>query len=70
MTTAKKGKQGFASMSPDLVKAIASKGGRHAWKLGLAHKWTPAEASAAGRKGGRISKRGLGKKTLALRSEP
>lgn len=57
-------------MSPERVRAISAKGGRRAWKLGLAHRWTPEEATKAGRKGGLISKRGPAKKTLALESEP
>lgn len=45
--------RGFASMSKDKQKAIASKGGRAAHKKGTAHKWTSAEARVAGQKGGR-----------------
>ena len=47
-----KGKQGFASMSPERVKAIASKGAKALAKLGLAHRWNAATASAAGKRGG------------------
>ena len=39
-------------MSPEKVKAIASQGGKAAHAKGTAHQWTPAEAAAAGRKGG------------------
>ena len=49
--------QGFASMSEEKKRAIASKGGRAAHALGKAHKWTSEEAQAAGRKGGMISRR-------------
>ena len=52
-----KRKQGFASMSDEKKRAIASKGGRAAHALGKAHKWTSEEAQAAGRKGGTISRR-------------
>ena len=48
----KKGR-GFASMSKDKQKMIASKGGRAAHKKGTAHKWTSAEARKAGQLGGR-----------------
>lgn len=40
-------------MPPDLHRAIASRGGRAAHRLGVAHEWTQAEAVAAGRKGGK-----------------
>ncbi len=56
-----KQKRGFASMSPEKQRAIASAGGQAAHKLGTAHEWTPSEATAAGRKGGRISRGGRGK---------
>lgn len=48
----KKGKQGFASMSREEQRRIASKGGKIAHQKGTAHKWTTEEARAAGRKGG------------------
>lgn len=48
----KKGKQGFASMSRDEQRKIASKGGKIAHQKGTAHKWTTEEARAAGKKGG------------------
>lgn len=44
--------RGFASMPEELVREIASKGGRAAHEKGTAHEWTPEEARAAGRKGG------------------
>lgn len=47
-----KGRQGFASMDPARVKAIASLGGQTSHVIGSAHEWTPDEARAAGRKGG------------------
>jgi len=49
--------RGFASMSLDKKREIASKGGKAAHALGTAHKWTSAEAQLAGRKGGSISRR-------------
>lgn len=46
------GKQGFASMTPEQRRAIASRGGKAAHEKGVAHQWNSAEASVAGRKGG------------------
>lgn len=51
------GKQGFASMDPDKRRAIAGKGGKRANELGKRHKWTPEEASEAGKRGGKLSKK-------------
>lgn len=48
-----KGRRGFASMSKEKQRAIASRGGVAAHKAGTAHKWTSEEARAAGRKGGK-----------------
>lgn len=45
--------RGFAAMAPATHKAICSKGGRAAHKLGVAHEFSSAEASAAGRRGGK-----------------
>lgn len=39
-------------LTPERRRAIASKGGRTAHEQGRAHRWSPDEASAAGRKGG------------------
>jgi general stress protein YciG len=52
-----KGKQGFASMDPEKQRAIASRGGKLAHKLGRAHKWNSQEASEAGRRGGLMTHR-------------
>lgn len=52
-----KNRRGFASMSPEKQREIASKGGRAAHEKGTAHEWTPEEAKAAGRKGGMTAKR-------------
>lgn len=56
-----KGSQGFASMDPAKQREIAAKGGRSAHERGTAHEWTPAEARAAGRKGGIASRGGRGR---------
>lgn len=44
--------RGFATMTREQVKAIASKGGKAAQALGTAHQFTREEARAAGVKGG------------------
>jgi hypothetical protein len=48
------GKRGFAAMSPEKQKEIASKGGKAAHEKGTAHEFTPEEARIAGRKGGMV----------------
>ena len=44
--------RGFAGMSDQRQRAIAAQGGRAAHKQGTAHEFSPAEARAAGQKGG------------------
>lgn len=51
--SSKKETRGFASMQPERRQEIARLGGKAAHKAGTAHKFTPAEATLAGRKGGR-----------------
>ena len=57
----RKERRGFASMSPEKQREIASKGGRAARQKGTAHEWTSDEARSAGRKGGQISRGGRGR---------
>ena len=57
MPSSKGSSRGFASMSTEKKRELASKGGKAAHALGTAHKWTSEEAQAAGRKGGSISRR-------------
>lgn len=57
----RKERRGFASMSAEKQREIASKGGRAAHEKGTAHEWTAEEARAAGRKGGQISRGGRGR---------
>ena len=57
MDTPKGRGRGFASMSSEKKREIASKGGKAAHALGTAHKWTSEEAQAAGRKGGKATAR-------------
>src|SRR3979409_779567 len=52
-------RRGFASMSPEKQREIASKGGRAAHEKGTAHEWTADEARSAGRKGGQVSRGSL-----------
>jgi general stress protein YciG len=61
--TKSEGKQrrGFASMSSEKQREIASKGGRAAHVKGTAHEWTPDEARSAGRKGAQASRDGRGR---------
>ena len=61
MDGVRKERRGFASMSPEKQREIASKGGRAAHEKGTAHEWTPDEARTAGRKGGQISRGGRGR---------
>lgn len=49
--------RGFAGMSPEKKREIASKGGRAAHALGVAHKWSSEEAKRAGKIGGTKSRR-------------
>lgn len=57
----RKERRGFASMSPEKQREIASKGGRAAHEKGTAHEWTTDEARSAGRKGGQVSRGGRGR---------
>ena len=61
MTTERKERRGFASMSAEKQREIASKGGRAAHEKGTAHEWTADEARNAGRKGGQVSRGGRGR---------
>jgi general stress protein YciG len=49
---------GFAAMDKEKHRKIARLGGIAAHKKGVAHEFTPEEARAAGRKGGKIGRRG------------
>jgi len=59
--TSRKERRGFASMSPEKQREIASKGGRAAHEKGTAHEWSSDEARTAGRKGGQVSRGGRGR---------
>jgi general stress protein YciG len=66
-TGEQKERRGFASMSPEKQREIASKGGRAAHEKGTAHEWSVDEARSAGRKGGQVSRGGRGR---LIPSEP
>ena len=61
MDGVRKERRGFASMSIEKQREIASKGGRAAHEKGTAHEWTADEARTAGRKGGQVSRGGRGR---------
>jgi len=44
--------KGFGDMTPERHREVARLGGQAAHKKGVAHKWTKATASVAGKKGG------------------
>lgn len=50
-----KSRRGFAAMSPERQREIASQGGRAAHQQGVAHEWNKDEARTAGKKGGQVS---------------
>lgn len=52
MTKASGKPRGFAAISPERRKEIASAGGKAAHAAGTAHVFSSAEAKAAGRRGG------------------
>lgn len=70
MTAERKERRGFASMTPEKQREIASKGGRAAHQKGTAHEWTSEEARSAGRKGGQISRGGRGRLTETAPESP
>jgi general stress protein YciG len=48
----KKENRGFASMTPEKQRKIASMGGKAAHAKGTAHKWNKEQARLAGKRGG------------------
>jgi general stress protein YciG len=50
-------RHGFAAMTAEKRRDIASKGGKTAHLKGTAHEWTAEQAREAGRKGGAASHR-------------
>jgi len=53
----KKSRRGFAAMSPEKQREIASLGGKAAHAKGTAHEFTSEEARAAGHQGGVAAQR-------------
>ena len=69
-TGERKERRGFASMSAEKQREIASKGGRAAHEKGTAHEWTADEARNAGRKGGQVSRGGRGRLIVPDATQP
>lgn len=69
-TGERKERRGFASMSPEKQREIASKGGRAAHEKGTAHEWSADEARSAGRKGGQVSRGGRGRLIAPVNTVP
>ena len=63
----KPAKRGFAAMSPETQRRIASEGGRASHESGRAHKWTSESARDAGRKGGQARASAAGPRESAPR---
>lgn len=55
--TGTKSRRGFAAMSPETQRRIASEGGKASHASGRGHRFTAEEARDAGRKGGLVSRR-------------
>ncbi|HVY65942.1 MAG TPA: KGG domain-containing protein [Gammaproteobacteria bacterium] len=51
----RKRRRGFAAMSPEKQRAIASLGGKRSHQTGRGHRWDHDAAVAAGRKGGKAA---------------
>lgn len=51
-------RRGFAALDQVRLREIGRAGGRAVQQRGTAHKWTAAEAQAAGRKGGLKRRKG------------
>lgn len=56
--------KGFASMTPEKRREVASLGGKRGHQLGTAHRWDSEAASKAGKIGGHVSRRGPARKAL------
>lgn len=53
--------RGFAAMSREQQRALASQGGKAAWKAGTAHRFTTEEARKAGAIGGKAFHKSRGR---------
>lgn len=56
-----KSKRGFATISPERQREIASLGGKASHAKGTGYEWTKETAKLAGRLGGLVSRGGRGK---------
>lgn len=54
-------RKGFASMTPERRRAVASRGGKEAHRKGTAHEWTSETAQLAGKKGRQVPRKGASK---------
>lgn len=54
MSEKQKTGRGFASLTPERRRELASKGGKAAQAKGTGHRWNSKEARLAGRKGGLV----------------
>ena len=50
--------RGFALLTPEQRRALSSMGGRASVAKGIGHRFTVAEATKAGRKGGKAKRKG------------
>lgn len=57
--------RGFAAMSPEHRRVIASLGGKAAHVKGTAHQWTRETAAVAGKKGGQANAARVAKRQQA-----
>lgn len=60
---------GFAAMQPEKLRQVAQQGGRTAHARGVAHRFTSAEARAAGRRSGERRRARLQAEFAARQSE-
>ena len=65
-----KSRRGFAAMSPEKRKELASRGGKRAHELGVANTFNKESASEAGRKGGRAFHRKRGRTVIVAEGQP
>ena len=59
-----KARRGFAAMDPEKRREIASRGGKKAHEMGVAHSFTSEKAKEAGSKGGSAFHRKRGRTVI------
>lgn len=62
-------KRGFAAMTPEKQRQIASQGGKASHRSGTGHEWNSETARIAGSKGGKASRGGRGKRVVETPTE-